>query len=62
MVIRKVRKKIKIAEPVTIESLVGSKFTGRIYSETTFGDYSAIIPESLYCGKNLKPCQRSYFQ
>ena len=39
------RGEIAIGESITIESIVGSKFTGRVFAETTFGDYEAIIPE-----------------
>jgi trans-L-3-hydroxyproline dehydratase len=30
---------------IVIESIIGSKFTGRVVEETTFGPYTAIIPE-----------------
>ena len=39
------RCEIKIGESMVIESIVGSKFSGRVFAETTFGEYSAIIPE-----------------
>lgn len=39
------RKEIKIGEPIVIESIVGSCFTGWVFAETTFGGYNAIIPE-----------------
>ena len=39
------REEIKIGEPIIIESIVGSCFTGRVHSETTFGGCPAIIPE-----------------
>lgn len=32
-------------QPLVIESLVGSRFTGRVAQTTTFGPYDAIIPE-----------------
>jgi len=32
-------------QPITIESIIGSKFTGKVIEETTFGPYPAIIPE-----------------
>jgi proline racemase len=28
-----------------IESLIGTRFTGRVLRETRFGDYPAIVPE-----------------
>ncbi|HRH42103.1 MAG TPA: proline racemase family protein [Pyrinomonadaceae bacterium] len=39
------RNEIKIGESIVIESIVGSTFTGRVFSETTFEKYPAIIPE-----------------
>jgi len=36
---------IKIDEEITIESIIGSKFSGKVVRETTFGPYPAIIPE-----------------
>ena len=32
-------------EPITIESIIGTRFTGRVVESTTFGPYPAIIPE-----------------
>ncbi len=45
MAIHFARNEIKPGEPIVIESIVGSKFTSRVHSETTFGPYSAVIPE-----------------
>lgn len=39
------RGQIQINEPIVIESIIGSKFTGRVVEETSFGPYPAIIPE-----------------
>lgn len=39
------RGEIKMNQPIMIESIIGSKFTGKIVEETTFGPYTAIIPE-----------------
>ncbi len=39
------RGEIKPDEPIVIESIIGSEFTGKVVSETTFGPYEAIIPE-----------------
>ncbi|MDH3889690.1 MAG: proline racemase family protein [candidate division Zixibacteria bacterium] len=39
------RNEIALDETVVIESIIGSKFTGRIVEETTFGEQSAVIPE-----------------
>jgi trans-L-3-hydroxyproline dehydratase len=39
------RKEITPDQPITIESIIGSQFTGKVVRETTFGPYPAIIPE-----------------
>jgi trans-L-3-hydroxyproline dehydratase len=39
------RGEIQKNQPITIESIIGSKFTGKVIEETTFGPYPAIIPE-----------------
>jgi len=39
------RGEIKVNQPIVIESIIGSKFTGKVVEETTFGPYTAIIPE-----------------
>jgi proline racemase len=39
------RGEIELNEPIVIESIIGSKFTGKVSQETTFGSYAAIIPE-----------------
>jgi trans-L-3-hydroxyproline dehydratase len=39
------RGEIQVNEPIVIESIIGSKFTGKVVEETTFGLYPAIIPE-----------------
>ncbi len=39
------RGEIGIDEPVVVESIIGSRFTGRIVRTTAFGPYRAIIPE-----------------
>ncbi|MCD6188986.1 MAG: proline racemase family protein [Thermococcus sp.] len=36
---------IDIGEEIIIESIIGSKFTGKIVEETQYGPYKAIIPE-----------------
>jgi proline racemase len=45
MALRYARGEIAIGQPYVIESIVGSRFTGCIKEETTFGPYSAVIPE-----------------
>jgi trans-L-3-hydroxyproline dehydratase len=32
-------------QPFTVESILGTTFTGRVARTTTFGDYAAVIPE-----------------
>jgi len=39
------RGEIKVDEEIIIESIIGSKFSGKVVRETTFGAYPAIIPE-----------------
>ena len=39
------RGEIKTNQSIVIESIIGSKFTGRVINETIFGPYPAIIPE-----------------
>jgi proline racemase len=39
------RGEIGVNEPLVVESIIGSHFTGRIVETTTFGPYPAIIPE-----------------
>jgi proline racemase len=36
---------IGLQEPIVIESIIGTAFTGRVMRTTTFGSYDAIIPE-----------------
>ena len=36
---------IGIGEPIVVESIIGSRFSGRVIETTTFGTYPAIIPE-----------------
>jgi proline racemase len=39
------RNEIKIGEPMVVESIIGTRFAGRIVETTAFGPYPAIIPE-----------------
>jgi proline racemase len=39
------RGEIGLDEPLVVESIIGSRFTGRIVETTTFGPHAAIIPE-----------------
>jgi trans-L-3-hydroxyproline dehydratase len=34
-----------VGDPFVIESLIGTRFTGRVVRETTFGEYAAVVPE-----------------
>ena len=34
-----------IDEPIVIESIIGTRFTGKVAEELTFGDFEAVIPE-----------------
>jgi proline racemase len=37
--------RLAVNEPFVIESLIGTRFTGRVLRETSFGEYSAVVPE-----------------
>jgi proline racemase len=37
--------RLAVGEPFVIESLIGTRFTGRVVRETMFGEYAAVIPE-----------------
>ncbi|HXV99600.1 MAG TPA: proline racemase family protein [Anaerolineae bacterium] len=39
------RGEIDLNQPIIIESIIGSRFSGRVVETTTFGPYPAIIPE-----------------
>lgn len=39
------RKEIGLHEPIVIESILGTRFTGRVVEATTFGPHDAIVPE-----------------
>lgn len=43
------RGEIGLGEPIVVESIIGSRFTGRIVATTTFGPHPAIIPEVEGC-------------
>lgn len=45
LAIHNVRGEIGIGEPITIESIIGTKFEGRIIAQTRFESFDAIIPE-----------------
>jgi proline racemase len=39
------RGKLKTGEAFVVESVIGTRFTGRVLRETTFGPHRAVIPE-----------------
>jgi len=39
------RGEIDLNQPIVIESIIGTRFTGRIIETTDFGSHSAVIPE-----------------
>lgn len=45
MALHHARGEVKTGKPLVIESIIGSRFTGYVAEETTFGPYRAIIPE-----------------
>jgi trans-L-3-hydroxyproline dehydratase len=45
LAIHHARHEIDCDQPIVIESIIGSRFMGRIVGTTTFGEYPAIIPE-----------------
>jgi trans-L-3-hydroxyproline dehydratase len=45
LAIHHARGEISLNEPITIESIINSRFSGRVIQTTTFGPHPAIIPE-----------------
>ena len=39
------RGEIGLGQPMVVESIIGTRFTGRIVGATTFGPYPAVVPE-----------------
>ena len=39
------RGEVGIDQPIIVESIIGSRFTGRVVASTTFGPHAAVIPE-----------------
>jgi proline racemase len=39
------RREISLNDPIVIESILGTRFTGQVVETTTFGPYDAVIPE-----------------
>lgn len=45
LAIHHARGEISLNQPIVIESIIGSRFSGRVVETTTFGPYPAIIPQ-----------------
>ena len=45
MALHHARGEVEIGQSMVIESIIGSRFTGRVTEETTFGPHKAVIPE-----------------
>ncbi len=45
MAIHFARKEVTISQPIVIQSIIGSRFTGRVVEVATFGKHAAVIPE-----------------
>ena len=45
MAIHHARGEVGLGQPFVIESIVGSRFTGRVVETTTFGGHEAVVPE-----------------
>jgi proline racemase len=45
MAIHFARNEVTVTQPLVIESIIGTQFTGRVVDVTTFGEYRAVIPE-----------------
>lgn len=45
LAIHHARREIETNEPLVVESIIGTRFTGRVVGVTQFGPYEAVIPE-----------------
>jgi trans-L-3-hydroxyproline dehydratase len=45
LALHRARGEIAVGEEIVIESLIGSRFSGRVVEETTFGPHDAVVPE-----------------
>ena len=45
MAIHHARGDVGVGDPLVIESILGTRFTGRVVAETTFGPHAAVVPE-----------------
>ncbi|MDD5219497.1 MAG: proline racemase family protein, partial [Candidatus Bipolaricaulis sp.] len=39
------RGEVALGQPLVIESILGTRFTGRVVEESTCGPYAAVVPE-----------------
>lgn len=45
MALEHAKGRLRVGEPFVIESLIGTRFTGRVVRETMFREYAAVVPE-----------------
>ena len=45
LAIHHARGEVSLDEPIVVESIIGTRFTGRVVETTTFGPYPAVVPE-----------------
>ena len=45
LAIEHARGRLTIGDPFVVESIIGTRFTGRLLRDTTFGPYAAFVPE-----------------
>jgi trans-L-3-hydroxyproline dehydratase len=45
LAIHHARGEVSLDEPIVVESIIGTRFGGRIVETTTFGPYEAVVPE-----------------
>jgi len=45
LAIQHARREVNIGRTITIESIIGTRFSGKIIRETTFGPHAAVIPQ-----------------
>jgi trans-L-3-hydroxyproline dehydratase len=45
MALHYARGEVDIGQPLVVESILGTRFTGRVVETTTCGEFAAVIPE-----------------
>jgi trans-L-3-hydroxyproline dehydratase len=45
LAIEHARGRLRLGAPFVVESIIGTRFTGRVLRETTFGPHAAVVPE-----------------